>query len=885
MTNDNKSVETEEHSMENVSIDDIEQQKQNIDSITTGRTHGTRNIILAVVITALVVGGIAGLVVGLTNTTTKESTTNGAQALEVGVPVEDSVPVDVDGLHTPFGDVSLPGFSPDIFQGYASVEEFQADLTKAAEFIAHNVILWNIHHYNQNAAHDDDDDVANLEAAVAASVASATKKADSKAKKLSTHKNQEADAEEADMIKADGNFVYTSHGDRLSVLDHGGNMVTQVKASCQRTEWGCDPTYIRVVLLTEDHVVLISEGYVYIDSQVGPDGEYMDPYLNFGVFDGSVTHLTVYTKPTIEKPSMKKIGTKHFNGYYQDGRWMQDSNSIQILTAGNMQVYNFVDQLSPTYFPWMSQEDYIKKSAARASKKLIPAFVAAVTRDLVVDGKVPRMLRLNAWAKEDQTDVWKHFGEYFPIEQFLSGYAQVTSFAVSDLISGVVNPSTAFFFSPQPYATLYGTDDSLLVALPRSTWDEETQTSDDSVFLLSMNIVDDGAATEFHSAGMLEGSLLSRYSLDIQGKDLRVATTIRHWSALDNVMTSCGDNYMIYNDTCWTDSLWQQCMDIALECPRGKVVLTDCPYTISCNATEEEDFSSSENYITVFDIEQVGDMVEIGRLRIGEPHEVITAVRFYDNVGYAMTFDQTDPFYVLKLEEGQPPVVSGTVTLHGFSNFLEMIDDKTMIGIGQNTTGAGLDQVTSGTMINVFDVTDPTKPVVVSSYTLEPEVYTEALAEPKAVTYADGKLIVPASVYSYNYYYDSYSIGNDTALPAENTDNNMMTTDDGMMMHTQIPGMYGSVASSGDTFEGFVVYDVLAAVGIKELFRVNHTRPAGSCSWCNAGYYTEPRSFLYEDGSLVTARGQYIIATNMTTGEQIWKLEPHSEGDTKDCCW
>jgi len=96
------------------------------------------------------------------------------------------------------------------------------------------------------------------------------------------------------------------------------------------------------------------------------------------------------------------------------------------------------------------------------------------------------------------------------------------------------------------------------------------------------------------------------------------------------------------------DDLWRQrvlrrlhdakqmgCFDVAISC--RNVIKTGCPYAFTCADKEgtEEDKSSTDNCIVVFDLSQPGPMKEIGRVRIGEPHEVITSVHFGDDFSYA----------------------------------------------------------------------------------------------------------------------------------------------------------------------------------------------------------------------------------------------------------
>jgi uncharacterized secreted protein with C-terminal beta-propeller domain len=44
-----------------------------------------------------------------------------------------------------------------------------------------------------------------------------------------------------------------------------------------------------------------------------------------------------------------------------------------------------------------------------------------------------------------------------------------------------------------------------------------------------------------------------------------------------------------------------------------------------------------------------GQMEKKGDVQIGEKNEHIASVRFFDNVAFAVTFERTDPFYVLDM--------------------------------------------------------------------------------------------------------------------------------------------------------------------------------------------------------------------------------------------
>lgn len=72
------------------------------------------------------------------------------------------------------------------------------------------------------------------------------------------------------------------------------------------------------------------------------------------------------------------------------------------------------------------------------------------------------------------------------------------------------------------------------------------------------------------------------------------------------------------------------------------------------------------------------EIKQIGQLTIGNRNEELTAVRFYDNRAYAVTFERkkrnrkfVDPFYVLDLSKPKKPKIIAEVDdIRGFSEYL-----------------------------------------------------------------------------------------------------------------------------------------------------------------------------------------------------------------------
>ncbi len=118
-------------------------------------------------------------------------------------------------------------------------------------------------------------------------------------------------------------------------------------------------------------------------------------------------------------------------------------------------------------------------------------------------------------------------------------------------------------------------------------------------------------------------------------------------------------------------------------------------------------FPDQESLVTVLETSG-NELVEVGKVGgLGEG-ERIYSVRFIGDVGYVVTFRQTDPLYTLDLSDPTNPEVKGELKILGYSAYLHPMDDGLLIGIGQDANEQG--QV-KGTQISVFDVSDLSKPV------------------------------------------------------------------------------------------------------------------------------------------------------------------------------
>ena len=100
-------------------------------------------------------------------------------------------------------------------------------------------------------------------------------------------------------------------------------------------------------------------------------------------------------------------------------------------------------------------------------------------------------------------------------------------------------------------------------------------------------------------------------------------------------------------------------------------------------------------------------LVQLGRVDGLGKGERIYAVRFLGDVGYVVTFRQTDPLYTVDLSRPAEPRVAGELKIPGYSAYLHPVGDDLLIGVGQDATADGR---LLGTQVSLFDVSNLANP-------------------------------------------------------------------------------------------------------------------------------------------------------------------------------
>jgi uncharacterized secreted protein with C-terminal beta-propeller domain len=173
----------------------------------------------------------------------------------------------------------------------------------------------------------------------------------------------------------------------------------------------------------------------------------------------------------------------------------------------------------------------------------------------------------------------------------------------------------------------------------------------------------------------------------------------------------------------------------------------------------------SDNLVSVLRPES-GSLITVGTLHGLGRGEKIYAVRFVGDLGYVVTFNQTDPLYVVDLSDPVHPALAGQVSLSGYSSFLQPLSNSLLLGIGE-----AVDQQlrTAGLQLEVFDVAQPRQPALVSRQQLGQGFSSAAEYDPHALLWwpASGLLVLPVDNYSSSVATsaaDVWSVSSDGAL-------------------------------------------------------------------------------------------------------------------------
>ncbi|MCH2173494.1 beta-propeller domain-containing protein [Myxococcota bacterium] len=139
---------------------------------------------------------------------------------------------------------------------------------------------------------------------------------------------------------------------------------------------------------------------------------------------------------------------------------------------------------------------------------------------------------------------------------------------------------------------------------------------------------------------------------------------------------------------------------------------------------------------------------------IGKPGEGIYAIRFVGDAVFVVTFQNTDPLYVIDVSNSSAPFVAGELEIPGFSDFLQPLGSDLLLGVGKAAIPSGSGWAWfQGIKVELFDVADPTAPESVDALEIGMRgSASAALRDHQAVNWFDPgsgnlRVTVPVSVH------------------------------------------------------------------------------------------------------------------------------------------
>lgn len=630
--------------------------------------------------------------------------------------------------------------------------------------------------------------------------------------------NQEDGIDTGDKTKSDGTYVYAAYGDSLLVWSAAdGDLKSQIEmppVTPKETDYPDKGTYpdkdfdkgttdskarsmpfpyiskprIDAVLLEGDKLTLVVTGYGA--EYANEKSPILCNYLS--------TRIMIYDTNDGE-PQL--ISYKDVHGNFRQAYSIVDEQKVgHVVTQASIDTWtHLTEPLSRQYFPKeLTDEEYQEQAIQKAQDELVPAFVENLSGILTgID-----MTRLSLFAEDiKDEDTLDGIMSQLRVADAIS---IVSSFVMDGDISSPKDfaVSTGGAMHSGSWGYVYANNQMILLADKGYGYEEEMDEYVEMTYLVGFRM--DGASTKHEIVGSVRGTPLNPYSLDFVEKEdmvyVRIATTMNFWT-----------NRVLEDDA---------------------------------GTALEEDTSSTRNEIIVLGTEKTGSLLEQkSSVRLGKPNETFTAVRFLDNIAYAVTFLKTDPFYAVDLTDPNDIRVLGELEISGFSEYLHPLTEDKLLAVGQETDADGNN---IGMQISLFGASDPTNLTLINRLVIEKEEdqwqSTSVSWEPKAFrffTVADmGFLIIPLNIQNHG----SWQDGN-WVMPKED-----------------------------ENFRGFVVFTVEKDT-ITRRFDINHLDFIDGRNQCSAWCGSLPERSFVIDGNVLTLKSQSVVSTNLGTERSEWFLD------------
>lgn len=385
------------------------------------------------------------------------------------------------------------------------------------------------------------------------------------------------------------------------------------------------------------------------------------------------------------------------------GLFLSADSSKLVVIASKYQYYNYMrtDIAAPTIMPYYQSDVYTFLYVYDIANKAQPT----LTRNITASGSYfnSRMIGDNVYAIVSQTAwVYNNLPTAPTVYEDGKEYAcSATSIYYSDM-NDTSFSFTSFYgvnikddaTSPTNMTVLMGGASTMYVSpqniyITYSDWDQTTGQYN-SIYRVAIN----GLQLSVQAQGSVPGYIINQYAMDEYNGYFRVATN--YWS----------------------------------------------------NDNQDNSYSSTQ-INNVYVLNQ--NLTIVGKLEGLAPNENMHSVRFMGDRCYMVTYQTTDPLFVIDLANPTNPQVLGELKIPGYSDYLHPYDATHIIGVGKDAdvTDDGSIAYYQGIKLALFDVSDVNHPVQISNVSIgDRGSQSDALNDPKAFLFDKAKnlLVIPVSV-------------------------------------------------------------------------------------------------------------------------------------------
>ncbi|MGB1585759.1 MAG: beta-propeller domain-containing protein [Thermoplasmatota archaeon] len=509
--------------------------------------------------------------------------------------------------------------------------------------------------------------------------------------------NQEAGADEADLMKTDGEWTYVLQQGQLIILhsETVGNL-TEVSRTSVGSFWGGQLLLApRGAGAADDRLVIITQGE-------GPKTEERRSadIAASSYYAPSMTRIAVYSLADRASPSIL------------DEVWVEGSHVSSRLIDGHAYVVahewernlGLIDYVNP--WPIMEARSMEWEDWERMPESQRRALMEQEALDAVEHN---RAILANLTLQDHMPRIYTQAGSSLVAEPITEAACQrflttpddtgrsVSSILAMD-VDGLDHQVTQIISG---HPIVYGAPGSIVLASSAQNdwwyWAQPQLTEATNLHWFDL----DGLDVDHRASGRVDGIVQDQFGIDVHQDQLRVATTTGQWGR-------------------W----WV------------------------------EDPDPMMNHLVV--LRSFGKaLIETGRVGDIAPEERLWSARFTDDRAYLITFEQIDPLWIIDLEDPTDPKILGELEIPGVSTYIHPLSDELLltIGIGPGKDDIGLDW--SRLQVSLFDISDESRPVRADVMDLSAGgdgwSYSVALHEHKAFTYWDrlDMLAVPLSSHNY----------------------------------------------------------------------------------------------------------------------------------------